>query len=276
MPDDTIDYVAEAEALGWVPKEKWTGDPEKWTDAESFVTKGEKILPLLVKNKRELAEKTRRLEAELEQMRKDSVSFREMVSKQAEREKAELEAQIQELKAAKAQAITDGEGSVAVEIDEKIDKLEEKQEKLDKKPDAGQVHPDYPAWKAANPWYGVDQDLTEMANAFAMQIAARNPNLQGKPLFDEIDKKMAKLAGAQGKEDADSTRVINKVETNDDTGPGSSGTRPRAGAKTYDNLPPEAKEQCNRYIKQGWFSDKQYKTDKDKREAYAKEYFANL
>ena len=51
---DEINYEEKALEMGWVPQDKWTGDPDKWTDARSYVERGEQILPILRANNRRL------------------------------------------------------------------------------------------------------------------------------------------------------------------------------------------------------------------------------
>lgn len=274
---DNIDYVAEATTLGWVPQDKWSGDPEKWVDAETYVKKGEKLVPMLIRDKRELAAKTRKQQEEIDQLKSDGVRFREMMEKQVAREKEELEQQINELKAAKSQAVTDGEGDKVVKIDETLEALKEEKKKLETPPpkkDEPKVHPDFPAWHAENSWYGSDPQLTKAADGVAIVVSAANPGLTGKALYDEISKEMAKLAIFKAKFPDKEDKTINRVEDTSDTGPGEGSTRNNR-AKGYDSLPPEAKQECVRYIQNGWISKTKYKTEKEQREAYAKIYFEN-
>jgi DNA-directed RNA polymerase len=69
---------ARALEMGWIPPERYKGDPERFIDADAFVERGETILPIVKKR----AEK---LEAEL-------AALRGRVSKQDELLKANAEA----------------------------------------------------------------------------------------------------------------------------------------------------------------------------------------
>jgi hypothetical protein len=42
-----IDFESKARSMGWVPKERWRGPQESWQDAESYVKRGEQLLPFL-------------------------------------------------------------------------------------------------------------------------------------------------------------------------------------------------------------------------------------
>lgn len=270
-----INFEVEAKTLGWVPQDQWKGDPDKWVDAEAFVKKGETVVPMLVRDKRMLAEQVRTLREEQEQLKKDAVKFREMVERQSTQEKQALEAQIRELQAAKAQAVTNGEGDVVVEIDDKIDKLKEKRQELNeppKKDDAPSVHPDFKYFQEAHPWYGKDPQLTRAADGIAYIVSAENPGIQGKELYDAISERLPNLEIYKARFPDKVRKPINRVEDNSDTAPSDTGTS-RRGSRDYNSLPAEAKKECERYIKNGWISDKQYKSEKDKREAYAKLYY---
>lgn len=275
MSQDNIDFEVEAKTLGWVPQDQWKGDPEKWVDAESYVKKGETVVPILVRDKRKLSEEVRALQSDLAQIKGDAAKFKEMVERQAQQEKAALEAQIRELKQAKAQAVTDGEGELVVDIDDKIDKLEEKKETLEKAPkkdDQPKVHPDFAAFHQEFPWYGTDAQLTRAADGLAQILVAENPHLQGKALFDALTEQIPNLQVYKSRFPDKTRTKMNTVEGSEDTSPSDNGST-RRGKQGYDSLPPDAKKECERYIKNGWISDKQYKTEKEKREAYAKLYY---
>ena len=36
-----------ARAMGWRPQDEFGGDPERWVDADTFVARGEQVMPLL-------------------------------------------------------------------------------------------------------------------------------------------------------------------------------------------------------------------------------------
>lgn len=270
-----MEVEQQAMELGWVPKEQWKGDEGKWVDAQTYIDKGEKILPIVLKDRKELKEKLRQSDAELAQVKKDMVDFRNMNERQRVKEVGELTAQIDALRVARAQAITDGEGTVAVEAEEDIKKLEADKATLEaaKKPAAGEgVHPEFPAWLAENAWYKDDPVLVAAANGLAHVVAADYPNLKGRAFFEEVKKEVVKL-DIYKKRYPSKAGADHSIVEGSDTEP-SSQTRSRSNgkAKSYDNLPSDAKAQCDRYIKEGMITDRQGKTLAEKRAAYAAEY----
>ena len=55
MADETIEV--QARAMGWVPKEEFKGDTDKWKSAEDFVKDGYEILPILRERTKKLSTK---------------------------------------------------------------------------------------------------------------------------------------------------------------------------------------------------------------------------
>src|SRR2546421_12509972 len=53
-----------AKELGWAPKEEFRGNPEKWVDAETFLKRGEEILPLVKAQNRKLQNEVTALQRE--------------------------------------------------------------------------------------------------------------------------------------------------------------------------------------------------------------------
>lgn len=276
MPGEDFDYEKEALSLGWLPQDKWTGDPEKWADAKSFVERGERTIPFLIKDKRELAERVRKQQEEIDRLTKDGVDFRKMMEAQRDREKAERTARIAELEEARAQAITDGDGKAAVAAEKEIQAAEtaaaklEKETKREEKQEA-KLHPEFVEWQKENSWYGEDEDLTIMANGYYLAMKQKNPNKDGKEVYEAVKAKVAKSA-LWAEKFPDEKRPINTVETNDDTRSMDT-TIHSTTKKGYDNLPPEAKRACDDYIKRGWISDRDGKTVAEKRASYARTYF---
>lgn len=79
-PPKERDYEAEARAMGWKPKEEWTGDPEKHRDAQTFVELADND-PAVLRKKydakvKEVEEFTRRqaaaTQAQIERVRQEA------------------------------------------------------------------------------------------------------------------------------------------------------------------------------------------------------------
>lgn len=281
------DYAAEASAMGWVPKERWTGDPNKWTDAQTFVERGEKVLPIVLQENKALKEKVSKLEKSTSEMQSDFQAYRTQLEKAAEREKKEIEARYQKALEAKAAAIDSGDGAGAVKADEDIKEAEreaaelKRQEEQRKKQTTQQqeVHPDFAAWAEKNPWFDEAEhpeyfdEANEVAGTIIKKaVRAGKKAPAGLPLFTAVEKEMKKRypdLDAGGDLKARGGDVESDSSPSRDTQ--TTGTR-KGKAKKYENLPPEAQAACDRCIKLGMITDRQGKTQAEKRQAYCDTY----
>ena len=252
----------EARVFGWVPKEEFRGSEDDWVDADTFVKRGKEINPILRKNNELLLKKLDDKAREIDNIKKDVEEFKRFQKESFDKRKIELEAQVSELKAQKRVAIKEGDGDLAVELDDRIDELKEAQReaKAESKapppqaePTPVQTDPEIASWLERNTWFGQDSELTEMSNALGASVRRQFPHLSGRAFLDKIDEKLAehfpeKFMGKKPK--------VNPVDSSGNTR--SSGS---SGKKSYDNLPSEAKTACDRFIKNGWIKSKQEYVD---------------
>ena len=110
----------EALSQGWVPEERWTGKPEEWTDAETFVRRGREINPILRKSLERERAKTAKLEADLAEVR--SV-VNDLTTNAAEREKLIYERAQADLKSQLKEARREGDFDRAAEVEDALDTL---------------------------------------------------------------------------------------------------------------------------------------------------------
>ena len=230
-----------ARAGGWVPKDEWRGDPERWVDADTFVERGENIVPILRERTDSLTKKVLELERGLKQ-------FAEYHSKVEQRAYERALAQVKkEMKEA-----------VKVGDEEAFDHAQKQYEQLATtyKPQPEQHQGDSPEfleWKEDNGWYGVDERLTAAANGLAELIASKNPGLKGKAFLKEVERQLKeefphKFQNARQNAPA-------AVHGGGENG----GVKPNG--KGYRDLPPEAKSMCDGFVKQGLLTREQYVKD---------------
>ena len=255
----------EARLFGWVPKEEFRGSESDWVDAEVFVKRGKEINPILRKNNELLMKKLDEKAKEIDSIKESVEEFKKFQKESFERKSAEYEIQIATLKAQKREAIAAGDGDKVVDIDDQIDSLKEaqKEAKLEatKKPEPAKTEaqvsvpddPDLQSWLGRNQWFGQDTEMTDVANGLGNSVRKQFPHLTGRAFLDKLDEKIVeyfphKVLGNKAKGSAvDSTGNVR-----------SSGG---SGKKSYDNLPADAKEACDRFIKQGWIKSKQEYVD---------------
>lgn len=256
----------EARLFGWVPKEEFRGSESDWVDAEVFVKRGKEINPILRKNNELLMKKLDEKAKEIDSIKASVEEFKKFQKESFERKSAEYEVQIAQLKTKKREAIAAGDGDTVVDIDDQIDSLKEAQREAKaeaaKKPEpAPQTQaqasvpddPELQSWLGRNQWFGEDFEMTDMANGLGASVRKQFPHLTGRAFLDKLDEKILeyfpqKVLGKKA-----------KGSSVDSTGNVRGGTS--SGKKSYDNLPDDAKQACDRFIKNGWIKSKQEYVD---------------
>jgi hypothetical protein len=269
----TPERQAEAEKMGWIPAERFKGDPERFIDAEEYIERGETVLPIVRKeNKRLHAEvdglrtTTRQTEAALKaaQDRLTTIEERHVVEKQraVAQAKAELKSQL-------AAANEAGDHGAVADITEQMVELNAQpaltvQRKAE--PVAAYVAPpELVAWNAKNPWFGQDKRRTAVAIAAAQELRDGGETATGEAFFEKVGAEVAKTFGEMEPRG-------DKVEggRNGSDGDARPGAR---GSKTYASLPADAKAACESEVRNFVGPGKSYKTKAEWQSRYADIYF---
>jgi len=230
----------EALSLGWRPKEEWKGPEEAWKPAEKFLEDGERMAGFV----RKRLEKD--FETRLAGIERAANSALEAVQKQAEQERTELLAQLNEKKKA---AIADNDLETLETVREQIAEVRET------KPQG----PDPQALKAAEEfkakhsfWQGKDWVVQNFADGAAGKLQARG--LSPQEFFAELDTQIREAFPDR----------FGKAKKRNGAVEGDSPPSESNDGKSYSDLPKEAKAACDDYVKR----IKGYT-----REQYVKEYF---
>tara|TARA_R110000868_G_scaffold205251_1_gene453667 strand:- start:342 stop:1169 length:828 start_codon:yes stop_codon:yes gene_type:complete len=256
----------EAESQGWVPKERFRGNESDWVDADTFVKRGREILPILRKNNENLIKDLQATKDQLKEFREAAEEFKKFQRESYERKAQEYEGQIREIKESRAQAISDGDGQKVNALDDALDQAKEnfKEAKQSVKdvvsaknpePTPEAIDPNLQAWLDRNTWFGQDKRLTAVVNGIGESLRLELPLLKGQAFLDKLDEVLAEeFPNKFGKKQSPSSRVES-----------GSGRQSRSGgnAQSYDNLPPEAKSACDRFVKQKLMTREQYVADFD-------------
>jgi len=252
VEDNTAEVESEARQMGWVPEGEFRGDKSKWRSADEFVERGREILPIVLKNKEELLHKNKALENELRELKVAVDEFKEY--RKSDKERMYKQA-IADLKDKKKEAIEDGNGGLAVELDDAIDEIKVAQQELQqaptkKEPEANPPAPEFVEWVQSNDWYAKNAMLQHAANAAGIEIGQEFPGLQGKKFLDKVTERVKERYpekfGNPRRESA------GQVE-------GGNTTQSRTTKKqSYNNLPQEARDACDRFVKQGIMSQEEY------------------
>jgi hypothetical protein len=237
-PEDTTpderDFEAEARSHGWSPKDDFKGDPSRWVDAETFVKRADEVMPLL-------KSQNKHLKGELDQLKKQFKQFSRHASAAEQRIRAELEAQIDDATEAgdkqRVRSLREQEKQLDAEQKDPRSTQEEAREAFDN-------------WREEHVWY----DRGGLANASEMDISAR---LYADRMVEKhIDRTkdmppgefFGMIAGlVKEKYPQLGQRQARAKPASDVAGPGSGGRAPR-GTRTWDALPPEARQRFDKWI----------------------------
>lgn len=238
MTEEERDYTAEASEQGWTPKENWKGPDDKWTDAQTFVERGEKIAGIL-------KSKVERLEGKVEHLTESNKQFGEYHKKTLETQKRQNAERIEALEAQLAQSITDGDGQAYTKTRREIDGLKSEQAPTD---DAQAWNQMAQEWASENRWYGENRKLARYADGISDEIKAEG--YYGKSYFKELTRRV--------KEDFpdEFTNPKKSAPTGVEDG-GEKGTSD-SKARSYANLPADAKRACDDFVKQGFMTKEDY------------------
>jgi len=234
-------YEAKARLQGWVPKEEFRGDHAKWIDAKGFVERGEKIVPIM-------KERNEHLEKEIREMKESFKEFSEFHRKTEERvyQKALKEIEQKKLMAVESADTTGYQNAelerVELEKTKPVQKIKEEVEP-----------PEIQEFRKANPWYGSDPQLTRKADALGATYTAEN--LPFKEMLERVQADIRvlhpeKFANQRRNNPASVESV--SLET---------GLPQKKDGHTYENLPPDAKMKCDKWVKSGLLSKEQYVKD---------------
>jgi hypothetical protein len=231
--DATPSYEDQALKMGWTPQAQFKGDPEKWVDAETFVKRGEEMLPFLKANNRRLEQALERASTKIEQMEKGLKSAIQQLSKADQRAyakaKADLEAELAQFAAAgdvdNVKAVTQDIIALEKETAGKAD---------DDKP--AEEDQDFAAWRAENPWFGKDRALTAAASAIGEEVAEEG--YSGKAQIKEVDRRLREAFPEKFAKPTNPNR-------NAPAAVEGQGAPIRPRGKTFADLPPDAKAMCD-------------------------------
>ncbi len=184
-------FEAEARELGWKPAEEWPANarrPSTFLDAESFVKKRDEVAPYIERE-------SKKWESRLNKQAKDFDTRLAKIDRvnraNYDREVAQYQSRITELEAAQDRAAEAGDKGEVRRLRAEINKTP-----LPVEPEEEQQSADDPQsmkaeWQAANPWYGVDDDLTAYATGYSQRLLEKS---DGKlPLADNLKQTEAKV-----------------------------------------------------------------------------------
>lgn len=266
----------EARQMGWKPKDEFRGKPEHWTDATTYVENGRKMIPLLRADKERLqtqvasqSQQLTQLQAKINELTEGQSELREFYEEQL---KSQVKIERQRLTSELKQARTDGDEDREAEIIGELADLKNNTaapaakpaEKSKPDPETQKLHPEFLEWAQANRWFGVDRKRSFAAEQIARQIQYERDSgeiepIEGKAFYDELDRRLARA---------------NRTPPGPNKVLGSGGGRSNGApdARTYSDLPADAKAECDKQAARFVKPNGQWKTTAEYRKFYVQTY----
>ena len=267
-----IEVQREAEKMGWIPPTRFKGDPSRFVDADTYIKRGEEVLPIV-------KEQNKRLHNELDTLKRESQATahalkaaQDAIAQMEERHTVATQKAVddarRQVKAQLAAASEAGDHEGVAELTEQLTKMAVTEPAPAKAP-APAPEPQFtpPAdlveWNAENPWFGTNKRKTALALAVAQELREQGETSSGRTFYDKVLAEVDKELGVQQPRG-------DKVEG----ARGSDGGNAFGGrGKTYAALPSDARAACDADAKRFVGEGKKYKTINDWRNRYAEIYF---
>lgn len=261
------DYEYEARRKGWKPEADYTGPEGKWVDAKTFVERGERFT-------KKLESEIVSLRSKIESFEGTKAQFRKFFEEQmAKRDKEHAEA-ISALRLQRTQAIREGDDTLALELEDRIDATKEQQRALKAEateaaaaqnapattdPTNAESNPVLLEWiEDGNSWFQKDEVLTKHAIAVGNELRKQGEKSVGRVFMDKV--------GAQVRADfprrfkALETATASRHSTTDGAGQGGTGNA-SAGSyngKTERDLPAADLAIMRQFIREGLYTKEQF------------------
>jgi len=182
------------------------------------------------------------------EIREVKETMAEFAQHHKETEKRAYERAIADIRKQKAEAVSLGDGDKVVELDDQLDALKQAQQEViqeKKQPEQKPTGPnkEYLTWVKSNLWFETDSELRALANIVSQEITLESPSLTDAEYLEEITKRVKE--SAPDKFENPNRRMSTTTGSSDGRSPGTSKT----SKKTYENLPPEAKAACDKFVR---------------------------
>lgn len=162
---------------GWVPRDEWKKSPDEWVDAPEYVERQWDIVDSFRKTNKNLSR-------QMDHMARQIGDLMKRTDHAAEAKTTET---IASLKEQRRNSIQEGDEDAVNRFDDLIEAEKERIRAMRSAPQPQIEDPLVAEWKANNPWYGSDEELTVMAN----NVADKHKNASWETVLELIDSKIA-------------------------------------------------------------------------------------
>lgn len=238
-----IDYEIEARKMGWRPADEYKGDPDKHQDAQTFYNRGMEMMPFLQATNATLRDKIGKMEKQLKQVAKFATKA----------ETAGYERAMDEIKSRQEAAVESGDLTAFRQADKDADKLRQEMQASQETDGVSedQRAEDFADWGKANKWYAENSIMQAYADAQASKLAKGKGGFLDRADLDAV----SEAVKAKFPEEFEETPAPRQKKPHVDTG----GQRQHVrGGRTYNDLPQDARQMCDKWTKQGLMTRDDY------------------
>jgi hypothetical protein len=160
VPGEVTPLMQEAIDQGWVPKDDFEGDPERFVDYAEFVRRGE-----LFRKIEQTGRDNKELRKALNELAKHNAKIREV----------EYQRALADFKSQKKNALAEGDFDKVEEIEEKIDLVKDQQrshqQEVIQSAVPQEIHPEFAQWVSKNSWYESTISMQKWADGRGQELA---------------------------------------------------------------------------------------------------------
>ena len=229
-----------AKSMGWVDEDKFRGDKDRWVGADKFVERGLNDLPVLRERLRSQSKKINDMETDISSFK---TYHEETLSREYQRASRDLSAK-------QLATVEEGDTDAYQQLEkQKHDLAMAHARNRPPQVPAGD-NPLYKDWKEKTDWFEKKDGMTAYANSESEKVAKDHPEYIGKQEFlEEVDRRVKKEFPDYF--DNPRRKSLNSVE--------SGGRQARStGSHSYSELPADAKAACDKFVRRGQITRKQY------------------
>jgi hypothetical protein len=259
IQSDPAEAEAEEEAgrKGWVPKDRFKGDPTKWKPASVYLEAGRRF----EKNtQRELAE----LRSKYADLEKTGQAFAKFHEEAMARKDSEIAQAIKETRQRERQAVRDGDDDLAETLAERVELLKQeqagiKQQVKDVNKEEQTIRQPDPAanlvvkeWvQDGNEWFNDDPELRQYALDIGNEMRRLGEPAQGREMLDKVAERVRKDFPRRFGKKQPTERRADQVSADAGSGTGS-------GGYSVHDLPAEDLALMKEGIQRNWFTKDQF------------------
>ncbi len=156
-----------ARELGWHPKDEYLGPPSKWVDAETFIKRGQEILPVLRDNNKRLLDRSEKQAGEIADLKKtlteQTSALKELRDMARTANQRGYDRALADLKRDQREAVASGDTDRFEKVTEQIEETQKARATVaapeSKAPEPPATPPAVTEFMAQNPWFNSDPIL---------------------------------------------------------------------------------------------------------------------